>query len=266
MPQTSPAPTPTSAATGQLAPIRRQSIYEAVVEQIKRYIVENRLVPGDRLPTEAAFAEQFGVSRLTVREAIKVLESLGVVQSRTRDGMRLRAMTFKPVADHLRFLLNVGEVTAPEIAVARQVLESSILPLVVRNATDEDLAELDAAVTAFAQEIQSGQDAIQEIIEADMRFHLILLRATRNRALEGFGVMLQEFFLHVRGEMLVRPERMQRSLKEHQELAAALRRRDATAAQEILREHLRVYDGLAGIGGGETDGGTKAREGGCGDA
>ncbi len=222
--------------------IRRQSIYEEVIEQIKRYIVANHLVPGDRLPTEAALAQQFGVSRLTVREAVKVLESLGVVQSRTRDGMRLRAITFKPVADHLRFLMDVNEVTAQEMAAARQVLECSILPLVVQNATAEDLDDLQATLDAMEFASRETPVSPEAVTDADMQFHILLLRATRNRALEGFGVMLQEFFHQVRGDVLARSGQVQRSLADHRAIVDAIRQRDADAAQETMRRHLGVYD------------------------
>ena len=245
MPQDSRRRTAASAAAGAPLPIRRQSIYEEVIEQIKRYILDNELSPGDRLPTEAALAERFGVSRLTLREAVKVLESHGVIQTRTRDGMRLRALSFKPVADHLRFLLDVDQVTVHEMAGARRVLECAILPLVVQHADDDDLARLDAAVAAFeaAIRVEEPGAATAAVADADMDFHLALLRATRNRALEGFGVMLQEFFRKVRGEVLVRRSPlMERSLEEHRAIAAAVRARDADAAADVMREHLAVYD------------------------
>src|SRR5215204_2317032 len=89
-----------------LAPLKRQNFYEQVIAHLKDYIVANQLRPGDRLPTEAILAEQLGVSRLTVREALKVMESLGVAQSRPGDGTRLRAFTVKPLVDHLRFMLD----------------------------------------------------------------------------------------------------------------------------------------------------------------
>jgi DNA-binding FadR family transcriptional regulator len=75
-----------------------------------------------------------------------------------------------------------------------------------------------------------------------MRFHIVLLHATRNRALEGFGVMLQEFFHQVRGDVLARSGQVQKSLADHRAIVDAIRRRDAAAAQEVMRRHLGVYD------------------------
>lgn len=237
-----------SASSQQSTLIRRHNIYEEVVEEIKRYIVDNGLAPGDRLPTESELAERFGVSRLTVREAIKVLESLGIIQSRTRDGMRLRAFTLKPMTDHLRFVLEAEKATVVEIAQARQVLETSILPVVAQNVTAADFEEMEAAIMALDAAItvleaaEEGSRSPVAVSEADMRFHLALLRASRNRALEGFGSMLQEFFRHIRGERTIQPEHLRRSLDEHRGVVAALRTGDAESAQRIMERHLRVYD------------------------
>src|ERR1044071_8627288 len=109
----------------QLLPIKRQSMYEQVIDHLKHFITENHLQPGDKLPTEHVLAEELGVNRLTVREALKVMESLGIVRMRPRHGIQLQAVTMKPIVDHLQFLLRTDGVTFAEMVDARLLLEVS---------------------------------------------------------------------------------------------------------------------------------------------
>lgn len=226
-----------------LTPIKKNNIYEQVVEHLKRHIVANELGPGDRLPTEAVLAENLNVSRLSVREALKVMESLGIVQSKTRDGTRLQAPTMKPVAEHLRFLVDVRQVSLREIAVARQMTESALMPLVVANAEEADYEKIQATIVAM--EAAVAIDNIDDVIEADGDFHQALLAAAKNRAVEGFAVMLQEFFGHPRLRAVALEKGGYRvSVESHQEIYRALRAGDAALASRLMHEHFAVYTEL----------------------
>ena len=226
-----------------LTPIKKNNIYEQVVEHLKRHIIANELGPGDRLPTEAVLAESLNVSRLSVREALKVMESLGIVQSKTRDGTRLQAPTMKPVADHLRFLVDVRQVSLKEIAVARQMTESALMPLVVSNAEEADYERIQASI--LAMEAAAAADSIDGVIEADGDFHQALLAAAKNRAVEGFAVMLQEFFSHPRLRAVALENGGYRlSVESHREIYRALRSGDAALASRLMHEHFEVYTEL----------------------
>jgi len=221
-----------------LPTIKRQNLYEQIIDHLKSYILDNNLQPGDRLPTEAVLAEKLGVSRLSVREAFKVLESLGIVEIKTKDGTRLKSLTMKPVADHLRFLLDVDRTSIREMAVARQVLESALIPMIIESADASDFQAMETAIARMRELAQRGE----AFPEADMQFHQALAAATKNRAMEGFGVMLQEFFLHLRGQILASPERQQQSLQDHEAIYKAIREKDVERAQQLMCDHLSVYD------------------------
>lgn len=222
-----------------LTTIKRQNIYEQVIDYLKQYIIANNLGPGDPLPTEAVLTERLKVSRLTVREALKVLESLGMVETRTRGGTRLKSISLQPLTDHLRFLLEVEKTTLREMAGARLILETAIMSAIVVNADEDDLGRIDAAVEQMRRLVNTNQPAL--VADADMAFHLALFAATRNRAIEAFGVMLQEFFSQVRKEAFLNHAAFDKSLREHTEIANALRARDVARAQALMHEHLSVY-------------------------
>lgn len=225
-------------AAPPLKPIKRTNLYEDVIEHLKEYIIVNRLQPGDRLPTEMVLAESLEVSRLSVREGLKVLESLGVVQSRPRDGTRLKAVSIEPAVNHLRFMFDVQHVPLRDIGAARQMIECAMMPNIVARATAEDFESLRQAIEAL--EAAAEADDLAGVVEADSLFHRTLLAANRNQALEGFGGMLQQFFHSLSPEGAMVDARRQ-TAEEHRSIYEALLAGDADRAAALMREHLQPY-------------------------
>src|SRR5579862_7690565 len=220
-----------------LPPIKRQNIYEQVVNHLKSYIVINGLQPGDRLPTEAELAKQFRVSRQSVREAIKVLESMGFVETRPRDGSRLMALNTSNLTDHLHFMMALDGATFAELAYTRSILECAFLPTIARNIDASDLHAMDTAI----ERMRDSVGDIDGFIQADMEFHQALVAATKNRVMAGFGVMLQDFFSKMRDEADPTHEEQLESIQEHERIVTALRAKDARAAGDIMHHHFRSY-------------------------
>jgi len=217
-----------------MEPVTRRRLHEQVVDRVKDYIVTEALQDGDRLPTETALALQLGVGRRTIREALRVLEGFGIVESRPRIGTRVKSLTMKPITDHLRFSLDVQGVTIEEMWRARQAMECAILYEVVHMAEDADFARIARAV-AWCQDLWSRGG---RIAPADLEFHVALVAATHNRALEGFAGMLHDFFATVMGGSLVGHE----AVEEHAAIYEALRARDTERALAVMREHVRQLE------------------------
>lgn len=221
-----------------LPEIKRRNIYEQVIEHLRQYIMENALKPGDRLPTEQELAEQFHVSRHAVREGVKVLESVGLIETRPRDGSRLKSFSTRPLTGHLRFLYELDGITVQEMATARQVIECAIVPLVVQNAGESHYAAMEAAIESMRELTAHGQT----FAEADSEFHQTLASATGNRVMAGFGQMLQDFFAQLKRHISANSARQKQSIQEHRNILAALRAGDVHLAQDAIRTHLSVYD------------------------
>ena len=222
-----------------LAPtIKRQNIYQQLVEHLQQYIIDNSLRPGDRLPTEAELAARFRVSRQSVREAVKVLESIGVIETRPRDGSRLTTMSTQSLTDHLRFFFELDGATVKEMAAARRVIECAFVPVIVENADETDFHRMEAAIQRMREHTRRGET----FAEADMAFHQALATATKNRVMSGFGAMVQQFFIHLRNRIKADEVKQRRSIQEHEEILKALREKDSAAAQRAIEQHLRVYD------------------------
>ncbi len=121
--------------------LRRPKVRDQACEQIKQYIIERKLVSGDRLPTETQLAEALGISRLSLREATKALEFLGIVESKTGVGLTVGRIDMERVTEHLGFHTGLLDVDPQQLIDSRVILETGVLSHVVRRMKDDPTIE-----------------------------------------------------------------------------------------------------------------------------
>jgi DNA-binding FadR family transcriptional regulator len=211
------------------AHLGRQSVFREVQTQIRRHILDNKLEPGDMLPPAAEMAGKLGVSSASLREALRALEALGVVETKHGVGTFVRAYDFAPILDNLSYSLLFGRDSLQEIVQVREAMEIGLLPQVIERIGDDDLAELQ---TILDQMVQSEQGA-----EQDHRFHRALNRCLNNNlVLE----LIDVFWLvyHDLTERLIIHERRQLNRwRTHAPILNAIKARDTEAAVAALRAH-----------------------------
>jgi DNA-binding FadR family transcriptional regulator len=212
-------------------------ISEIIVEQIRLLMRQGQLKPGDRLPPERDLCERFGVSRVTVREALRMLESSGLVEIRVgaRGGAFVTAPSSNRVGEGLTDLLTLSVISAADVTEVRMILEVGIVPLVCERATDEDLSDLQKICERSEEALRNSDYTMDMSLE----FHARVAEATHNPAV----TMLVESF---RGPILMSlqeaknaaPEMGNLGTREHERFIEAVRRRDSDAASRIMGEHL----------------------------
>jgi DNA-binding FadR family transcriptional regulator len=219
------------------APVNDRRISELIVDQVRLLIRQQQLNPGDRLPPERELCERFGVSRVTVREALRVLEANGLLEIRV--GARGGAFVTKPskerVGEGIADLLTLSAVTAAEATEARLILEVGMIPLVCERADEGDIADLLDICDRQDEALANGNFEINLSAE----FHSRLAECAHNSAVQ----MLSHSF---RGPLLMSLGRAQQSApemgrvgaKEHRSLVRAIQDHDAAKAAEITRQHL----------------------------
>jgi len=223
----------------KLGEIQRRPASEQVEEAIKRYILENNLKPGDTLPTETEMAEMLGTSRTTVREALRVLQFLGVIKTKQRIGPIIADTNVNVLEDYFVFSLQFGEPNKEEFMEARWLIEINVLPLVMKRATESDYDLMEQIV----KDAEEGPRTAGFQIQNDCEFHNSLIAATKNRALTVFTEVLQKFFETVWSsydpeETIKDTDRVNR---EHRQIIEALRRKDLENATQIMKRHLHAY-------------------------
>lgn len=187
--------------------------YERLVQEIR----QGALKPGDRL-VETDLAQRLGLSRTPVREAIRQLESDGLVSHQPRAGATVRQLDY-------------AEIT--ELYEMRTVLEGTAARFAARAASDVELAELDA----INAEMRAATDA-RTLYEANRQFHAVLLNAARNRFLIKSVHAVQKTLLILGPSTMEEGDRAAEAIAEHEGIIASLRARDEVQAEHQMRHHI----------------------------
>lgn len=223
----------------EFTPIRPARASTDVIAQIREAIFAGRYKPGDRLPTERQMAAQFGVSRVTVRDALRALEAGGLIQVRVggQGGPYVAHPDLALLSESLGTHLQLRGVTFQELAEARLALETTAARLAAERATPEDLEEMRAAIDRPHQ--PSGGPAGAATAAKSMDFHQALVRGSHNAALYAMFMatraLIAEAFdtLHAR-----QPDMADAARQAHTRLWEAISARDAETAVSVMREHL----------------------------
>jgi GntR family transcriptional repressor for pyruvate dehydrogenase complex len=209
-----------------------------IVDQIRLLIRAGELSAGDRLPSERELGERFGVSRVTVREALRGLEANGLVTIKVgaRGGAFVTAPTSERVGEGLSDLLTFSVIEPADVTEARQVFELGIVPLVCRRADERDVAELLEICDRAEAALRSGGEYP---VELSAEFHIRVARAAHNPAIELLarsfhGPMLMSLLRAQEGD----PRVGVKGTQEHREFVEAVRLRDVAAATAVMTTHL----------------------------
>ena len=236
----------TTKATGALRPRADRDLYtavsanrmsEAIVEQIRGLIRAEQLRPGDRLPSERDLGERMGVSRVTVREAMRVLEAGGLLEIRVgaHGGAFVTSPSTSKIGTGLADLISLSPLTAAEVTEARQVFELGIIPIVVERATDDDITELRAMVAAHQAALKRGEYGMP----MSAAFHVRVAASTHNAAIESLVHSFHgPLLMSLREAQVAAPLMGHKGTTEHRDFVEAVARRDVARAEEIMRTHL----------------------------
>ncbi len=223
-----------------LAPIKSTRIYEEIVRQIKQLISEGQLKSGDRLPPERDLAEKFVVSRTSVREALRALESLGLIESRPGEGTFVREVSIDALVGPLALLLTTQREAIAELFEARRLLEPALAGLAAARATRDEIQEMDRILEAQAKEIAAGNTGLAQ----DAAFHAAIGAAAHNRAITRLAHAIMDLLSQSREESLNTPGRPTRSHQDHRRILAAITARDERAARQAMLDHLEAVEML----------------------
>src|SRR5262249_31737292 len=216
------------------APVSVARASSAIAEQIRTAILTGRLKAGDRLSPERELAEQFGVSRVTVRDALRSLEAMGLIKVGAGGGAFVTAPTGSKVAQTMSDMMVMSATTPEDIVEARLIVELGTVTLACARATEDDLAQLRELCEHGREALASGNYSR----ELSWDFHARLAQAAHNGAVGG---LTQSF----RSSLSMHPRRVgegprahELTVEEHMRIVEALERRDGGAARREMADHL----------------------------
>jgi DNA-binding FadR family transcriptional regulator len=213
------------------------SLHVTVQESLRSYIEDNQLKAGDALPPESILAQQLGVSRNSVREAIKALESVGILETRRGIGVFVKQFSFQPLLDNLAYGLGDALRDVEELRDLRRVLETGLIHKTVEMISEEDLAALRQVTERMRQRAERNESFAEE----DEQFHRLLFRCQNNRMLTGLiEVFWRAFYKASNFANLANSDPLS-TWRDHHEIVEAVAARDVERARERLDKH---YEGI----------------------
>ncbi|QQK77723.1 FadR family transcriptional regulator [Salicibibacter cibarius] len=213
--------------------VKHHRVYEEVVKQLENMIFEGNLSPGDLLPTERKLAEDFGISRSTLREAYRILEREGIVETKPGGG-RYISHRLDDYRDWNQLFEEIETATIMDLLVAREVFETGIVERAARVATEEDVAAIKAALDEW------GKDQSTEMKEnsSDRNFHLTIAKATKNYVLVSFIDLQMDLIKKTIKKLGHLPNRRNEIYEEHKAIYQAIKNHDPEQAKSALLHHL----------------------------
>lgn len=220
--------------------VRKTKVYENIADQIQRLIRDGLLKPGDKLPPERELAEMFHVSRSSLRDAIRALELVGLVEPRQGEGTVVRTPSTDSLINPLTAALLQEREVVSELLEFRAMVEPTLARRAANYASDEDLNHLNDILRRQKEKVDQGELAIEE----DSKFHYAIAKIAKNsvvlKVLDAFMDLLQES----REKSLQVDGRLQKSLAGHRQILQAIEQHDASAAETAMRRHIDEIEGL----------------------
>jgi DNA-binding FadR family transcriptional regulator len=216
-------------------------VSEEVVKQVQEAIFSGELGPGDRLPPERELAEQFGLSRMSVRDALRTLESSGLLEIRvgSNGGAFVREPNFDPFRETLSSMLRTKKASILELVETRKIIETAIVELAAQRATQDDLRAMREAIEAATRGLESGD---LNYGPHSVKFHSALAQGAKNHVLTLTVASFRSFFADVLGKFLPTEDMAKRAIEDHWRLYKAIESQNAEAARRLMSEHLAYFE------------------------
>jgi len=217
--------------------IPRNRVYTKVAEQLQNHIV-NELKPGDMLPPERELVRMFGVSRSSIRDAIRRLETVGLLEPRQGVGTVVKDVSADAVVAQVTGVLLQKRKAIRELLDVRTLIEPALARRAALHATPEQVAEMAAILDRQEEKVIKGELATDE----DTNFHYTIAQAANNSVLLKLAHVLMDSLRELRERSLEVGGRQPKSLAAHRKVLEAIQQGDADAAEAAMRRHLQEVE------------------------
>lgn len=221
---------------------KRKSAIDIVIGAIKKLLVTKKIRPGDKLPSETVLAESMGVSRGSVREAMKILSAFGIVDIKRGNGTYIADSTKGILFDPLLFKLVVNNNEFRELRELREIIELGIVELAIRYADDEDLIKLEESYKYTLDKIRKGLYKEDVIIDCESMFHTALGQASKNVMVQTIYNFVMDIFIpniYIKNSDI---DFGYDATKSHKPIIDAIKNRDLDAGYIAIKNSLEIWN------------------------
>jgi Transcriptional regulators len=213
-----------------------EALYKQIVQRIRTWILDGQLKEGDPLPSERELAQIFDVSRIPVREALKILDFMGAVEHVRGKGVFVRKINMSHFINNIDFLLKDPMHTILDLFEAREAIELQAVRLAVHRRTEDDISAMETHIIEMERNIIMGRD----VSDTSMNFHTAVIAASHNIVLIKINEFLADLLRFSRKQSLCDPRRHEVSLGFHKQILAKIKGKDVEGAVSIMMEHLSI--------------------------
>jgi len=219
-----------------IEPIKKSRLSDEVITILKTMIVDGTFKTGDQFPSERELATQFQVSRVSIREALRALTTLGLISTKVGvgGGTFVKKISIDALLDPFSEILGNEKDLIIEMLEFRKLIETEITRLAASRRTDDDLRRLDNSVTLMKEEIENGGIGIK----GDTAFHDALASACHNSVFEKMVLMSRGLLVRTRQTSLMIKGQSKESLRAHKAILAAIKREDGELAAKYMMKHI----------------------------
>lgn len=215
-------------------PVKKTRVYEEIVVKIKDMLENGRLKSGDQLPGERELSEVFQVSRSSVREALRTLETQGFLESRQGDGTYIASKPVESLVSPLASVIFSEKDSQMELFEMRRLIEPQLAYLAAERATEEEIAMMEQALVLQEEAVAKGETGT----DVDKSFHYIMAKATKNKVLLRLTDSMRDLLAESRDKYLQVEGRPGKSISRHRQVLDAIKARDGELAAQIMLEHV----------------------------
>ena len=216
--------------------IQVESPVDKIIDQLKQLILSGQLKPGDRLPSERALSERFGVGRSYIREAILKLEFYGLLRTNPQSGTYVAGLSINVIENIISDIIKFNKDSFNSLVEARCHLEFTIIKLAAERRSEQDIEEIRAAMEEYEQKISSGAPSA---VEEDMIFHIKIAKAAKSSVLESMILfIIPDLIKSIVENNVCGKNRVHRSIPEHREIYEAIVSQDIDRAERAMVAHL----------------------------
>jgi len=219
----------------QAVPVRNEAVVSVVIRRIKEAMINKELRPGDYLPTETELTQILGVSKTSVREAVKMLQAIGVLEVKRGSGMRIREHFNGDILDPLIFRLIAESEQIQDIYDFRKMFEPAHSIMAMQRASEEDIGAIESTIDRLEKAIQEGRQTVED----DLAFHRAILQSTHNPLVARVGETILEFFKPSIQQTITHfPEE---ALRNHKRVFEAFREKDEHKLKDAVIQSFDVW-------------------------
>ncbi len=219
--------------------INRDTISDQIIEQVKGMIKDGTLQHGDSLPSERRMAEMLGVSRLPLREALKALKLLGIIDYSAGSSYKVVGPGQMELLDRLKEIPN-EEGLLKDLKEFRLVFEVKAVELACHRRTEKDLENIEKAIFKMEKVLEDKPSNPLEIVESSIKNHNAIMDASKNALFCSLYAYINDIIRKGRERTLHIPGRYREALEEHKKIFQAIKDRDVESAVEEMKKHIQL--------------------------